>query len=124
MALAVLETAVDAVKGETNVWDLDATVAIDASNDQIWFTAKRKKADTDADAVLQLGLNVVGLTGVTVTDEPSGQFRVTSDPADLAAFDGRALVYDCKLKIDATGIIQTIAMGPMFLVEPVNKDAI
>lgn len=123
MTLEVLETPVDAVKGETNIWDLDATVAVDAAQDKIWFTAKYRKSDPDADAVLQYGLNVAGLSGIVVTDGAAGQFRVTSPKADLEAVEGRALVYDCKLHVQATGIIQTIATGLLYLVESVNKDA-
>lgn len=123
MTLQVQETAVDAVKGETNIWDLDATIAIEPSQDKIWFTMKHRKGDADADAVVQYGLNVAGLSGIAVTDGPAGQFRVTSPPADLADVLERALVYDVKVKVTGTSVVQTVATGPAYLVESVNKDA-
>lgn len=123
MALQIQETQVDAVKGETNIWDLDASIPIDASSDKIWFTAKHSKEDPDSDAVLAYGLNAAPLSGITVTSEPDGKFRVTSLPADLAAVSARALVYDVKVKPAATSAVQTVACGTILLVEGVNKDA-
>jgi hypothetical protein len=122
MALKVVTTRIDGVKGETNIWDLDASIALVAADDTIWFTAKHKKADTDADAVLKLG-NKAPLSGVAITNEALGQFRVTSGPADLAAVGEEALVYDVKVKFQANGVIQTVASGVLYLVESVNKDA-
>ncbi len=122
MSLKVRSTQIDGVKGETNIWDLDASVALDSGNDKIWFTAKDKKSDPDADAVLKYGLNVAGLSGIAVTNDAEGRFRVTSPPADTA--DGpRALVYDVKVKISAASVLQTVASGTLLLAEATNKDA-
>jgi len=122
MALKVQTTQIDGVKGETNIWDIDATVAIDPGNDKIWFTAKRKKSDADADAVLKYGVNVAGLAGIVVTDGALGKFRVTSPKADTSSAP-RALVYDVKVKIAAASVLQTVASGTLLLAEATNKDA-
>jgi hypothetical protein len=119
MTLLMQETNIDAVKGESNVWDLDATIPLD-TNDSIWFTAKHRKGDADADAVL--ALTKAG-GGITITDEGTGKFRVTSAPSDLVAVAERALVYDVKIKVAATGLIQTVAAGVLYLIDSVNKDA-
>jgi hypothetical protein len=123
MALKVQETQVDAVRGETNVWELDASIPLSAASDKVWFTAKHRKTDADADAVLKYGLGVPGLSGILITDEAAGVFRVTSPIADLAAVTERALVYDVKVRIAATGVVQTVATGTILLVDGVNKDA-
>lgn len=123
MALKIVEAQVDAVKGETNIWDLDASIPIDPLTDQIWFTAKDRKSDLDSDAVLQYGLNVPGLSGIVVVDEDTGQFRVTSPEADLGGVSNRALMFDVKIKVAGTGVIQTVVTGTILLVENVNHDA-
>lgn len=122
MALKVLSTQIDGVKGETNIWDIDSTVALDPVNDKAWFTAKNKKSDPDADAVLRYGLNVPGISGIVVTDGPEGRFRVTSPSADTVGAS-RALVYDVKVKIAAASVLQTVASGTLLLAEATNKDA-
>jgi hypothetical protein len=122
MALKVQTTQIDGVKGETNIWDIDATVAIDPANDKIWFTAKNKKSDADSEAVLKYGANVAGLSGITVTDGALGEFRVTSPGIDTILAP-RALVYDVKVKIAAASVLQTVASGTLLLAEATNKDA-
>lgn len=123
MALKIEQTKIDAVKGESNVWDLDASIPIDAAQDKIWFTAKNKKSDLDADAVLKYGLNVPGLAGVTVLNASAGQFRVTSPQADTGTLTVRALVYDVKVKVASSNTLQTVASGSVYLAEATNKDA-
>lgn len=122
MALKVQATQIDGVKGETNIWDIDATIALTAGSDKIWFTAKNRKSDLDSEAVLQYGLNVAGLTGIVVTDEAQGKFRVTSPAADTDDA-ARALVYDVKVKVAAASVLQTVASGTLLLAEATNKDA-
>lgn len=121
MALKIQDTQIDGVKGETNIWDLDASIALEAG-DKIWFTAKNKKSDTDADAVIKLGYNVAGLSGITILDLTEGRFRVTA-PASATASAGRALVYDVKVKQVAASVLQTVASGTLLLAEATNKDA-
>jgi hypothetical protein len=121
LTLKVQDTQIDGVKGETNIWDLDVSIALEAG-DKIWFTAKNKKADTDADAVIKLGYNVAGLSGITITDLATGKFRVTA-PAASTVSAGRALVYDVKVKQVASSVLQTVASGTLLLAEATNKDA-
>lgn len=123
MAIEVQDTTIDAVKGEVNQYDLDANIALVAGSDQIWFTVKKQKSDTDASAVVKKGLNVPLLSGITVTSEPNGTFRVTLDRADLLNVTERALLYDCKVKVAASGVIQTVTSGVMLLADSINKDA-
>lgn len=119
----VQDTQLDAFKGETNLYDFDANVALVAVSDQIWFTLKHTKSDLDSAAVVIKGLNVPGKSGILVTSEPLGTFRVTISPADLSAIKERALLYDCKVKKAATGVIQTVTSGVMLLADAVNLDA-
>ncbi len=123
MTLDILDTPIDAVKGETNIFDFDANVSLDSS-DAIWFTAKERKSDLDADAVIALGRNAGILTGITLTDASLGKFRVEIPAAATDGLPDRALVYDCKVKILATSVIQTVTSGVMYLADSVNHDAI
>jgi hypothetical protein len=122
MSFVVFDTQLDAVKGESNVFDLDANIVLVAAQDKFWFSLKTAK---DADVfIVQKTENVgVGDGGIVVTSEANGQFTVTLDADDLADVEERALVWDCKVKVASTGVIQTVASGTMLLADAVNTTA-
>lgn len=94
----IVDTVLDADRGDTNVFDIDLNVPIDALNDKVWFTIKRTFEDLDADAVLKKGLNVAGLTGIVVTDAPNGKVQVTCDEGELKGVVQRVLLFDVQIK--------------------------
>jgi len=110
-----LTSQIDAVKGEDNIFNGDATVALDPTA-QIWFTAKRRKSDPDSAIVISKGP-----TGVTVSDAPNGIYQITLTPADTANLTDRALVYDIKLKQPPGPAIQTLISGVLLLVDTVKQ---
>jgi hypothetical protein len=111
--------------GDDNVFALDANVAIDAEADQIWFTAKHSFADADEDAVVRKGLNVVGLSGIVVTDEATGTFDVTVTAEEVPdSLSVEALLYDCQLHRAATNRTHTVQEGVIRLKKNVTQTTV
>lgn len=75
---------IDGVVGQTNVYQLDADIALVAGS-QITFEAMHVKGGTPV-------VSKTRGSGIGVTDEPTGQFQVTLDPTDL-----QNLTYDDAL---------------------------
>lgn len=117
-------TYLDLIKGETNYFDLDLDVDIDAG-DEIWFTAKYSVRDPDTSTVLSKTRIGGGDTEVEVLDSPNGKARIKLEPADTKTLVGRALVFDVKVKkVDAApDAIQTAVVGTIIMHESINKDA-
>lgn len=118
-------TQISADRGDTNVYDLDATIAIDGAADKIWFTCKRRLSEADADAVVRLGLNVAGIpTGIVVTDAPLGKFQIQIPKAALKSVEDSALLWDCQFFDASVGGGEgefTVASGTMRLTGEVTK---
>jgi hypothetical protein len=108
-------TKIEADRGDTNLYDLDANIALDAVSDKVWFTAKRRLLDADADAVFRLGLNVAGLSGITVVDAPTGKFQIVVPKEVLASVEDRALMYDCQIYDASQNAYFTVQSGVMVL---------
>jgi hypothetical protein len=109
-------TRIDADRGDVNLYDLDANIALDGAQDKIWFTAKRRRADADGDAVVSLGLNVVGLSGIVMTDAPNGKFQVQIPKTALVGVEDFALYYDVQIEDASQGNAPfTVQSGPMIL---------
>jgi hypothetical protein len=67
-------------RGDTMLWDTivqQSGAPVNLAGALLWFTAKRRLSDTDAQAVLRLGSPGTGLTGITITDSPNGAITVT-----------------------------------------------
>lgn len=94
----IVDVVLDADRGDTNVFDLDLNVALDAVNDKVWFTIKRDLEDTDVSAVVRKGLNVVGLAGIVATDPPAGKVQITCAEAELKTVTQRVLLFDAQVK--------------------------
>jgi hypothetical protein len=87
---------------------------VDITNYYIWFTVKRRLADSDAGAFIQKQTG----NGITVTDAPGGQFVIDILNADTSGSPSVELseyVYDLQVK-DSLNNIQTLSKG-RFLVE-------
>jgi hypothetical protein len=107
--------------GDDNSYDFDLTTAIDQNADEIWFTAKRAFADPDSGKVFQKGLNVSGLSGVTVTDQPTGKFTVTVEPADTKDLEDESLLFDCQVHIAALDVVVPVAKGVLRLSKGITQ---
>lgn len=84
-------------------------VAADLTGYTIWFTAKRKISDTDAEAVIRLNSDSLG--GVAFDTEETGVFYVliaASLTADLPDTEATNLLYDLQIQTPA-GLTQTLA---------------
>lgn len=113
--MSLVETNLECIRGDDNVYDIDLSVALVAASDQIWFSAKRRRSDLDTAAVIKKGLNVTGLSGIVVTSEANGQFQVTLVPADTDALVDQALLYDVQLKKSGDAKVRTVARGLLLL---------
>ena len=115
--MTLMETTLECERGDTNLFDVDLDVAIASpSTDKIWFFAKRRRSDLDADAVIKKGLNADGgLTGIVVTNAGLGQVRVTLAPGDTDDLADQALLYDVQYKAASDNNIRTVARGVMLL---------
>lgn len=97
MAEAVLEI----FQGTTVKLDVAITVdgetAADLTGCKLWFTAKERRSDDDADAILQKTSDIGG--GITILDAPGGLARIALTPAESALFSSaRLYFYDVQIK--------------------------
>lgn len=111
----LVETPLECARGDDNLYTIDLSTALDASDDQVWFMVKRKKSDIDDDAVFAKGLNVVGLSGIVSISEAEGTCQVQVDPADTATLADKALFYDVQFKAAADAKVRTVAQGVLLL---------
>lgn len=110
--------------GDQNVWEVDASVPVDAATTKVWFTLKRSSADEDAEAVKQYGANVSGLTGVNFTVPAEGKFQIVSPPGDLpVTMLDRALLFDCQIQL-AGEQERTIARGHITLSQGITRQTV
>lgn len=116
-----MTTVLELDLGDDNLYDLDANVAINPTQDKIWFTAKHRQSDTDAAAAFQKGLNVAGKTGITVVDAPNGTFQVSIPVSDTVGLDVEALMYDVQIYRQATLKTTTLLRGVLRCVKGVTK---
>lgn len=109
--------------GTDNTLDL---VLVDGANQplnltgaSIWFTAKRRYSDTDADAIIQ---KTVG-DGITVDNAAGGLAHVTLLPEDTfdLPFYRQTFRYDVKVK-SSDGISAIVARGQL-TIEPAVTSA-
>jgi hypothetical protein len=117
-------TILDAVKGETTLLNLGSiSITVVGGADKVWFTAKKHKTDLDSAAAFQKGMNVPGLSGITLLTNPQ-ILQVTINPADIpVTLIDRALIFDMKIKQVSTGVIDTVVSGVLYLVDAVNQTA-
>lgn len=108
----VARVDLELVKNEENFFDIDLTTDIDPA-DQIWFTAKYRKSDTDAEAALSL----IRGSGVIDVDTAQGQAQIKVTRVQSATLEGRALVYDVKVRKADTDQVTTVATGVIRMIE-------
>lgn len=85
-------------------------VAVDLTGADIWFTAKRRLTDADADAVAQKS---IGSGIVVVGDAADGTVLVTLDPADTDSLT-KQTVLTCDIQlVEADGRVTTVASGTL-----------
>jgi len=116
-------TKIEADRGDTNVYDLDVSVPVDAVADKVWFTCKRRYSDSDVDAVVKKGLNVAGLSGIVVTDGPNGKFQVQIGRSELESVEDFALLYDCQFYDASQNAYFTVQSGSMVLSGQVTRSS-
>jgi hypothetical protein len=117
--MALPFTRIEIVKGEDNLVDIDLAVDLDPT-DEVWFTAKYERSDTDANAAIAKKRSTGGIVDV---DTPQGKCQVKILKANADALTGRALVFDVKLKKADQSTVQTVGTGVAILVDGVNKNA-
>lgn len=115
-------TRLDAIKGQKNIFDVDADQVL-AGTDPIEFTAAHEKGGT---TVISKALG----SGITYNNAALGQFQIVLDPADTAALTwtdrmgtvrpARALVYSVSVDKGNTGDFQEVAEGVILLVDAVT----
>jgi hypothetical protein len=66
-------------------------------------------------------LNVSGLSGVTVTDQPTGKFTVTVEPADTKDLEDESLLFDCQVHIAALDVVVPVAKGVLRLSKGITQ---
>ncbi len=104
------------VKGEDNFFDLDLSTDIDAG-DQVWFTAKYRRSDVTP------ALAYTRASGIVDVAVGSGQCQVQVPAADCDDLEGRALIYDVKVKKADVDQVSTAVTGVIRMIDPVNTTA-
>jgi hypothetical protein len=107
------------------VADTEDPVDLTLANTQMWFTAKRKTAVADADAVIRLGSPTTGLTGITLNLPASDDDNMATItvPVDVTAVLPPArteLVYDVQL-LEPSGRKTTVATGNLTVLADVTR---
>lgn len=96
--------------GDTPTWELTLTrdgELVNLGGADIYFTAKRRVADTDVNAVFQ---KIVG-DGITVTG--TGTADITLDAADTASLDG-LFHWDIQVS-ESDGTVTTVLAGRLLV---------
>jgi len=117
--MALPFTRIEIVKDEDNLVDIDLAVDLDPA-DEVWFTAKYERSDTDANAAIAKKRSTAGIVDV---DAPTGKCQVKILRTDADDLTGRALVFDVKLRKADQSTVQTVGTGVVILVDGVNKNA-
>jgi len=120
--MTLLTTTLELVVGESNVYEIDLNTDLD-TGDEVWFTAKYTRSDSDVDAAIAV---TRGGGGIVDVDPGTGRCQVKLTPSDCTGLTGRALLYDTKVKkMDQNpDLIQTVGKGVIILLHPVNASAL
>ena len=119
--MTLVTSPIEIVVGESNVFEVDLSTDLDPG-DEVWFTAKYRRSDSDAQAAItktRTGGGIVDVDGV------AGICQVKLLPADTDDLTGRALLYDVKVKkVDQNpDLVQTVNTGVAIILRPVNNNA-
>jgi hypothetical protein len=117
--MALITSDHEIIIGEDNLLDVDLSTDLDPG-DEVWYTAKYSRSDTDASAAIKKKRSTAGIVDV---DTATGKCQVKILRADTLALTGRALLYDVKVKKQDQSNVQTVGTGVAFLLNSVNKDA-
>ncbi len=116
-------TTLQMFRGDDKTIDLHFTkngVAQDISNWMIFFTAKRKLADTDAQAIMRK--NNITMSDVTITNGPQGLATVSIAPADTSSLEDSELALTCDVQArDANGIVSTTGYINLIILPDVTR---
>jgi hypothetical protein len=85
-----------------------------ASISEIWFTAKRRESDADADAVFQKKYTD---GGIAASDGPNGIYEITVLPADTSSLTQRTILY-CDIQVKLTDSTITTVLSGMLTLKP------
>lgn len=107
------------VKGEDNFFDIDLSADLDAA-DEIWFTAKYRKSDVDADAALSLTRG----SGIIDVDTAAGKAQIKVTRAQATGLQGRALVYDVKVRKADVDQVTTVVTGVIRMIETTRHSTV
>jgi hypothetical protein len=114
-------TTLSMTRGDDRTLDLAVTfdgAPVDLSGAQLWWTAKMRHLDTDADAVIRKS----SADGITVVDAAGGLATVAIKPEDTATLPGsNALWWDLQVK--SGGLVHTIAKGRLVVNADVTRTA-
>jgi hypothetical protein len=102
-----------------------------AGRSKLWFTAKGRPGDTDADSILQIEetAGLISLNGaagspsagsITVTNATTGALTIALTAAATAVLEAPMyLVYDLQLRVGA--VITTLGIGPLHVTSDVTR---
>ena len=108
-----------------------------SDDDEIWFTAKRDKDNTDAQAdikissvdgleyINQAAATVAGNGSITVDDATRGDITVVLEAVEAAKLDwtnAGDMYYDVQTKDDDTGLVRTLRRGKLRLIADVTLE--
>lgn len=90
---------------------------VDLSGCSLRFTAKRKRKDADADALL---VKTIG-SGILISDAPAGLAVILIDPADTNAYT-KQIALQCDLQlVEPDDTITTVADGTLTVTLDVTR---
>src|SRR5688572_8577795 len=93
----------DRVVLTTDFTNADGSI-LDPTGLSVWWTAKRNRWDLDEDAIIRKGLNVAGLTGITLPGSPVNRAEIEILPEDTEDLDNWAtlLYYDVQIEVEGS----------------------
>lgn len=101
-----------------DVTAVDQGQPVDLTGCDLWWTAKLRKLDADAEAVMQKTNEPGG--GITVTDQLGGIAEVAILPADTEDLASIALWWDLQVR-DGDDKIRTLASGRLVVNSDVTR---
>lgn len=90
---------------------------VDLTGATLYFTAKRRKTDLDAEAVIQKST----LDGITITDELNGQAVIIIQPANTSFLEDEPRLYCDVEVIEANGTRTTVARGRLTIQYDISR---
>lgn len=104
------------LRGAVTVKVAGVVTPVDITGWKIWFTAKRRRTDTDAQAVVA--------KAITMGAAANGRFSISFVSTDFGSIpnaERTVFLYDVQIKTDISGPVQTLGDGQLIILGDITN---